>query len=61
MREWGYEKSLKGDPLFAEDFIKAIDATGRPKLRKNMSKNKLFSSHHCMKEYLIFELYLSHL
>ena len=56
---WGYKKSLKGDPLFAEDFIKATDVTGRPKLRKNMSANKLFSSHYCMKAYLIFKLYLS--
>ena len=58
LREWGYKKSLKGDPLFAEDFVKTTDVTGRPKLCKNMSTDKLFSPCYCMKGYLIFELYL---
>ena len=37
LRQWGYKKYIEGDLLFAEDFIKTTNVTGRPKICKDMS------------------------
>ena len=64
LKKWGYEKSLKVDPLYAEDFIKQqqsnrIFLKGQIFSAKACLRIKLFSPQNCMKEYIIFELYLS--